>query len=105
MSAAAGDPVSGIIVMGVYGSGKTTVAALLAGRLGWSFEDADDLHPAANIEKMRAGTPLTDADRWPWLQAVAAWMADRRQKGKHCVVACSALRRTYTMCARPVGFK
>ena len=61
------DAPSVLVVMGVSGSGKTTVAALLAGRLCWEFEDADDLHPAANVAKMHAGIPLTDADRWPWL--------------------------------------
>lgn len=87
--------VSVLVVMGVSGSGKTTVGALLAGRLGWPFEDADDLHPPANVAKMQAGTPLTDEDRLPWLQAVAAWIDARRAAGGHGVVACSALRRTY----------
>ena len=84
-----------LVVMGVSGSGKTTVAALLAGRLHWDFEDADDLHPAANIAKMHAGIPLTDADRWPWLRAVAGWIDASRAAGRHGVVACSALRRSY----------
>ena len=84
-----------LIVAGVSGSGKTTVGAMLAGRLGWRFADADDFHPAANIEKMRAGIPLTDADRWPWLQALAAWMDERIARGKSAVVACSALKRSY----------
>lgn len=84
-----------LVVMGVSGSGKTTVAALLSGRLGWAFEDGDDLHPAANIEKMHAGIPLTDDDRWPWLQAIAAWIDKRRVAGEHGVVTCSALRRVY----------
>ncbi len=61
-----------VVVMGVSGSGKSTVASLLAGRLGWEFEDGDDFHPAANVEKMQAGHPLTDEDRWPWLAAIAA---------------------------------
>ena len=84
-----------LIVAGVSGSGKTTVGAMLAGRLGWRFADADDFHPAANIEKMRAGIPLTDADRWPWLQALAAWMDERIAQGKSAVITCSALKRTY----------
>jgi gluconokinase len=84
-----------VIVAGVSGSGKTTVGALLAGRLGWTFADADDFHPAANVEKMRAGIPLTDADRWPWLQAVAAWMDERIARGEDAVIACSALKRSY----------
>ena len=82
-----------VIVAGVAGSGKTTVGALLAGRLGWRFADGDDLHPAANVAKMRAGIPLTDTDRRPWLQAIAAWMDARIERGEDAVVACSALRR------------
>lgn len=84
-----------LVVMGVSGSGKTTIAALLAGRLGWEFEDGDDFHPAANVEKMRGGTALTDADRWPWLGAIAAWIDATRGAGLHGIVACSALRRAY----------
>ncbi len=83
------------VVMGVSGSGKTTVAALLAGKLGWAFEDGDDFHPPANVAKMHGGTPLTDEDRWPWLQAIAAWIDATRSTGQHGVVACSALRRAY----------
>ena len=89
------DAPSVLVVMGVSGSGKTTVAALLAGRLHWEFEDADDLHPAANVAKMHAGIPLTDADRWPWLHAVASWIDASRAAGRHGVVACSALKRSY----------
>ena len=84
-----------LVVMGVSGSGKTTVAALLAGRLGWRFEDGDDLHSPANVAKMNAGTPLTDEDRWPWLRAVAAWVDEARSGPQGGVVACSALRRAY----------
>jgi gluconokinase len=84
-----------LIVAGVSGSGKTTVGAMLAGRLGWRFADADDFHPAANVEKMRAGIPLTDEDRWPWLRAVAAWMDERIARGESAVVGCSALKRSY----------
>lgn len=86
---------SALVVMGVSGSGKTTIAALLAGRLHWDFEDGDDLHPAANIAKMHAGSPLTDEDRWPWLRAVAAWIDAVRAAGRHGVIACSALKRSY----------
>jgi gluconokinase len=82
-----------VIVAGVSGSGKTTVGALLAGRLGWRFADGDDLHPAANVAKMRAGIPLTDTDRRPWLRAIAAWMDECIGRGEDAVVACSALRR------------
>jgi gluconokinase len=83
-----------VIVAGVSGSGKTTVGTLLAGRLGWRFADGDDLHPAANVAKMRAGIPLTDTDRRPWLRAIAAWMDERIARGEDAVVACSALRRS-----------
>jgi gluconokinase len=84
-----------VIVAGVSGSGKTTVGALLAGRLGWQFADADDFHPAANVEKMRAGIPLTDADRGPWMRAIGAWMDERIARGEDAVVGCSALKRSY----------
>ena len=84
-----------VIVAGVSGSGKTTVGILLADRLGWRFADADDFHPAANVAKMRAGIPLTDADREPWLRAIAAWMDERIARGEDAVVGCSALKRSY----------
>ena len=87
--------VRAIVVMGVSGSGKSTVGALLARRLGWPFAEADDFHSAANVAKMRAGIPLTDDDRWPWLDAMGAWMRDRRAEGRSCVVTCSALKRAY----------
>jgi gluconokinase len=87
--------VTAVVVMGVTGSGKSTVAARLAARLGWELAEADDFHSAANVAKMRAGTPLTDADRWPWLEALADWIAARRAAGRDCVVACSALKRVY----------
>ena len=84
-----------VIVAGVSGSGKSTVGALLAGRLGWRFADADEFHPAANVEKMRAGVPLTDEDRWPWLRVIAAWMDERIAAGEQAVITCSALKRSY----------
>lgn len=84
-----------LIVGGVSGSGKTTVGALLAGRFGWRFADADDFHSDANVAKMRSGIPLTDADRLPWLRAIAAWMDDRIAAGESAVLACSALKRSY----------
>jgi gluconokinase len=84
-----------VIVAGVSGSGKTTVGALLAGRLGWRFADADDFHPAANVAKMRAGVPLTDEDRWPWLRTIAAWMDQRIAGNDPAVITCSALKRSY----------
>jgi len=84
-----------VVVMGVSGSGKTTVAALLASTLHWEFVEGDDLHPAANVAKMHAGTPLTDADRAPWLARIAAAIDRLRAAGQGGVVACSALRRAY----------
>ncbi len=84
-----------IVVMGVSGSGKTTVASRLAERLHWRFAEADEFHPAANIAKMRAGIPLTDEDRAPWLDAIAAWIDAIRAANQHGVVTCSALKRAY----------
>ena len=81
--------------MGVSGSGKTVVGQALAADLGWPFFDADDLHPEANVAKMAAGTPLTDADRWPWLDRVASEMAAIEGRGENAVLACSALRQAY----------
>ena len=86
---------SAIVVMGVAGCGKSTVAALLAQRLGWDFAEADRFHSPANVAKMRAGTALSDEDRWPWLDAMAAHLEAERRAGRHCVLACSALRRAY----------
>jgi gluconokinase len=82
-----------IVVMGVSGSGKSTVGELLATRLGVPYEDADDLHPKANVDKMAAGHPLTDEDRWPWLAKVGAALTDAESTG--LVIACSALKRSY----------
>ncbi len=87
--------VAQIVVMGVAGSGKTTVATLLAARLACELADADDFHPQANIAKMAAGTPLQDEDRWPWLDAIAAWIRARAEAGHTAVVTCSALKRAY----------
>ena len=84
-----------ILILGVAGSGKTTVGAMLAGRLGWQYADADDFHSAANVEKMAAGHPLTDADRWPWLHAIASWIDVQIASGQPAVVSCSALHRAY----------
>jgi gluconokinase len=83
------------IVMGVSGSGKTTVAAMLAGALHCPFLEGDDLHPASNVEKMRTGTPLTDADRLPWLRKIAEKIDAWRAHGESGVVTCSALKRAY----------
>lgn len=84
-----------VVLMGVTGSGKTTVGQMLAQRFGWSFLDADDFHPEANIAKMRAGVALGDADRWPWLDALNARLRQCRAAGANAVLACSALKRVY----------
>jgi gluconokinase len=84
-----------VVVMGVSGCGKSTVAARLAEMLGWDFAEADRFHSAANVEKMRSGIPLNDEDRGPWLDAIAAWIESERTSGRSCVVACSALKRRY----------
>ncbi|MDN5770785.1 MAG: gluconokinase [Microlunatus sp.] len=84
-----------LVVMGVCGTGKSTVAGLLADRLGWRMAEGDDLHPAANVAKMAAGHPLTDEDRWPWLDRVGSWIRSRTQAGSPGIITCSALRRVY----------
>jgi len=84
-----------VIVWGVAGAGKTTIGRLLAQELGWDFYDADDFHPAVNIEKMKAGIPLTDADRWPWLDRLRQLIKDLLAAHENAVVACSALKRAY----------
>jgi len=84
-----------LIVMGVSGSGKSTVGALLAGRLGWALVEGDDLHPQANIDKMAHGIPLDDTDRAPWLAAIGARMDAWRAEGSRGVLTCSALKRAY----------
>jgi gluconokinase len=87
--------VCAVVVMGVSGSGKTTVGEALAARLGWQFIDGDALHPAANVAKMRAGQPLDDNDRWPWLAAIAAQIDAWIGRGACGVITCSALKRAY----------
>ena len=84
-----------IVVMGVSGVGKTTIGKLLAERLGWGYAEGDSYHPAANVEKMRAGRPLDDDDRAPWLAAIAADIDRWREAGQGMVVSCSALKRRY----------
>lgn len=92
-----------LVVMGVSGSGKSTIARRLAEALGYAFLDGDDLHPPANIARMSAGVPLEDADRIPWLDAIAAWMRRELAGGRSAVVACSALKRAYRERLRQVG--
>lgn len=94
VDAAAGTP-RHIIIMGVSGSGKTTVAKKLAADLGYVYGEGDDMHSQANRDKMNAGTPLTDEDRWPWLRTIARWMSDHAAQGQSTVVTCSALKRVY----------
>lgn len=84
-----------LVVMGVSGSGKTVVAEKLAERLHWPFQEGDALHPPANVAKMHAGTPLTDEDRWPWLDTIAAWIDARLAAGENGIVTCSSLKRAY----------
>jgi len=84
-----------LVVMGVSGSGKTTTALELRRLLGWDYAEGDDFHPAANVEKMHAGHPLDDEDRWPWLRALAAWIGGHEEEGRPAIVTCSALKRAY----------
>lgn len=98
-----GDTPRVIVVMGVSGSGKSTIGTLLAARLGWDFADGDDLHPAANVAKMAAGHPLDDADRRPWLANVAEWIERHLRSERPGVIACSALRRAYRDALRGEG--
>jgi gluconokinase len=91
----ASDQPCALVVMGVSGSGQSTTADRLAVRLNWRFEDGDRFHPASNVAKMSAGHPLTDEDRWPWLQAIADEIDRACKAGQHVVIACSALKRAY----------
>jgi len=84
-----------IVVMGVSGSGKTTVGRGIAAAMGWECAEGDSFHSAANVAKMAAGTPLTDEDRWPWLHAIGDWLDEHQRAGSSAVVTCSALRRVY----------
>src|SRR6516225_576498 len=90
----AGSP-SVVVLMGVSGCGKSTIASMLAHRLNWIFEEGDWFHPQSNVEKMHSGEPLTDEDRWPWLEGIAAWIDATRRAGNHGTIACSALKRSY----------
>ncbi|MDP2803239.1 MAG: gluconokinase [Phreatobacter sp.] len=89
--------------MGVSGSGKSTVGLGLARALGWDFRDGDSFHPPANVAKMRSGAPLTDADRWPWLDAISRHVAELEDGDGHVVIACSALKRAYRDRLRAAG--
>jgi len=89
------EPPTVLVVMGVSGTGKSTVAGMIAGRLGWALEEGDDLHPPANVAKMSSGQPLTDEDRWPWLDTIAAWIHRHLADGRPGIITCSALRRVY----------
>ncbi len=84
-----------LVIMGVSGSGKSTVAGVLAGRLGWDLAEGDDLHPEANVAKMHSGQPLTDEDRWPWLELIAGWIRSRTEAGEPGIITCSALKKRY----------
>ncbi|WP_424809740.1 gluconokinase [Rhodococcus sp. 27YEA15] len=81
--------------MGVSGSGKSTVGGMLAGAMGWDLQEGDDLHPQSNIDKMAAGHPLDDDDRWPWLEKIAHWIREHTDAGRPGIVTCSALKRSY----------
>lgn len=84
-----------LVIMGVSGSGKSTIAGVLAGKLGWDLAEGDDLHPAANVTKMASGQSLTDADRLPWLHVVAAWISAHTTAGRPGIITCSALKHSY----------
>jgi gluconokinase len=88
-------PPLSLVVMGVSGVGKSSVAAALVKRTGWVYQEGDDLHPEANKAKMAAGQPLDDTDRWPWLRRIAAWIGEQEAADRGAVVTCSALKRAY----------
>ncbi|MBB3035952.1 gluconokinase [Hoyosella altamirensis] len=88
-------PRNALVVMGVAGVGKTTTAQLLAEQLGWMRAEADEFHPQTNIDKMASGTPLTDADRMPWLESIRDWISEQAAAGDDVVLTCSALKRSY----------
>lgn len=103
MTGSEASPVWHLVFMGVSGSGKTTVAVAVRDILGWDFAEGDDFHPPANVDKMSAGFPLTDADRWPWLESLAAWTRERDAAGKPTLLSCSALKRRYRDVLRTGG--
>lgn len=88
-------PATHLVVMGVAGSGKSTIAASLSKHLGWACAEADEFHPQANIDKMSQGVPLQDGDRWPWLREIRNWMTAQARTGHSTVLTCSALKQSY----------
>jgi gluconokinase len=88
-------PTTTVVIMGVSGSGKTTVAMALAHQLGWDFAEGDAFHPDENVRRMRSGHALDDEDRWPWLRRLAEWIGARERQGVSAVLTCSALKRSY----------
>lgn len=92
-----------LVVMGVSGTGKSTVGRALAAAFGWDYQEGDELHPLPNIDKMRAGIALEDDDRWPWLDRIAEWIRHENAQGRHGVVTCSALKRRYRDRLRRAG--
>ena len=84
-----------VVLMGVSGVGKSSIAAALHRSLGWTLAEGDDFHPASNVEKMRHGIALDDDDRWPWLGAIATWIGTQESMARDCIVTCSALKATY----------
>lgn len=103
MTAAEEQPVWHLVFMGVSGSGKSTAAIAVQARLGWAYADGDDFHPQANVDKMAAGFPLNDADRRPWLEALAAWTREHDDARRPTIVSCSALKRSYRDILRTGG--
>ncbi|QSZ53413.1 gluconokinase [Paenarthrobacter sp. AT5] len=92
-----------LVIMGVSGSGKSTVAGVLAGKLGWDLAEGDDLHPEASVAKMHAGQALTDEDRWPWLGTIADWIKAHTAAGTPAIITCSALKKKYRDVLRGEG--
>ncbi|OLT23858.1 gluconate kinase [Ornithinimicrobium sp. CNJ-824] len=92
-----------VVVMGVSGCGKSTIARALHERLGWEFAEGDEYHPRANVEKMASGRPLMDEDRWPWLRTLADWTRERDERGESTVLSCSSLKRSYRDLLRDGG--
>lgn len=92
-----------LVIMGVSGSGKSTVAGVLAGKLGWDLAEGDDLHPEANVAKMQSGQALSDEDRWPWLGIISDWITGHVDAGTPAIITCSALKKKYRDVLRGEG--